>query len=316
LADPEAGPSGRPRCSAEARRRGDPLAGTASHVRNWLLLEQPGAWGADAVRESRLPGTVALALHERAHAAKVRLILIRRPERGPDGLNVFLAHTGGTRTRPVVFHGAVDDPASLLDFDLHPLASGRPVGFGRRHEGPLFLVCTNGRHDVCCAERGRPLFRALAREFPESTWECSHIGGDRFAGNVVCFPHGVYYGWVEPDEAAALARAYEQGRLDLRRYRGRSSWPDEIQAAEHFLRVERGLDRIDDLVPERRMRRRDGTVEIRFRDGRGDRVVVRVRDEPRASVLLTCRATEPTPPRAFELTSITGVGDERAPGPR
>jgi len=304
LADPAARPSARPRCSAEARERDDPLAGTASHVRNWLLLEQPGAWGAEAVLESRLSREVAQALHERAHAAKVRVILIRHPDRRPDGLNRFLAHTGGTRTAPVLFHGVLDDPAALLDLDLHPLGAGRPVGFGRRHDDPLFLVCTNGRHDVCCAERGRPTFRALAGEYPERTWECSHIGGDRFAGNVLCFPHGVYYGWVEPDEAPALARAYEAGRLDLRRYRGRSSWPLEIQAAEHFLRVERGLTVIDDVIPERRRRHPHGSVEVvfRHRDGRAD--VVLVQEGSGEPVLLTCRAPEPVAPRTFQLLSI------------
>ena len=76
-------------------------------------------------------------------------------------------------------------------------------------------MCTNGRHDVCCAERGRPLYRALAEEFPEQTWECSHIGGDRFAGNAVCFPHGVYFGWLEPQDAPGTIRRYAQGAIDL-----------------------------------------------------------------------------------------------------
>jgi len=301
LADGDASLAGRPRCSAEARRLGDPLAGTASHVRNWLLLEQPGAWGIDPLFDSRLPGPVARALHERAHGLKIRLILIRRPDRRPDGLNVFLAHTGGTRTRPALFRGVVDDPASLLDLDLRPLHAGKPVGFGERIEGPLFLVCTNGRHDVCCAERGRPVFRALAGEFPERTWECSHIGGDRFAGNVVCFPHGIYYGWVEPAEAPALARAYERGRLDLRRYRGRSSWPVEIQAAEHALRERLGLVSVGDLMPVRRVAGGNGVVEVTFQDGSGNQHAVRIGPAAREPRYLTCRAEAPTVPRAFEV---------------
>ena len=32
-------------------------------------------------------------------------------------------------------------------------------------------------------------------------WQSSHIGGDRFAGNVVFLPEGLYYGRVEPAEA-------------------------------------------------------------------------------------------------------------------
>ena len=43
------------RCSAAALDRGDSIAGTASTVRSFLLVENPGPWGVDAVRDSRLP---------------------------------------------------------------------------------------------------------------------------------------------------------------------------------------------------------------------------------------------------------------------
>ena len=59
------------------------------------------------------------------------------------------------------------------------------------HRDPLVLVCTNGRHDPCCATFGRPLARVLregARR--DDVWECSHIGGDRFAANIVILPEG------------------------------------------------------------------------------------------------------------------------------
>src|SRR5688572_32757811 len=34
----------------------------------------------------------------------------------------------------------------------------------------------------------RSIARALAAEDEENVWECSHIGGDRFAANLICFP--------------------------------------------------------------------------------------------------------------------------------
>jgi len=294
----------RPRCSLEARRRKDQVAATASHVRNWLLLEQPGAWGPDAVMQSRLHRGLAAALHERLHQLGIRLVLLRKPDRRPNGRNVYLAHTGGSRTAPLLLHGVLDDPASLLEFDFRPLTAGQPVGFGRALDGPLFLVCTNGRHDVCCAERGRPLYRALAAEFPEETWECSHIGGDRFAGNLVCFPHGAYFGWVEELEIIPIARSYADGILDLVRYRGRSSWATDIQAAEHFVRMEHGLRGVETLIPERRRRMKDGVAEVRFRARDGQRHTAVVRSVPSEPQLLTCTASEPAEPGTFELVSL------------
>ncbi|PFK65638.1 sucrase ferredoxin, partial [Priestia megaterium] len=68
---------------------------------------------------------------------------------------------------------------------------------------PVILVCAHGRHDPCCAVRGLPVGRALGERWPEQVWECSHIGGDRFAANVVVAPDGVYYGGLDAKSAVA-----------------------------------------------------------------------------------------------------------------
>ncbi|HZB24385.1 MAG TPA: hypothetical protein VE444_11130 [Gaiellaceae bacterium] len=41
------------RCSQASETRGEPMAGTASTVRSWILLEDPGPWGGDALRDAR-----------------------------------------------------------------------------------------------------------------------------------------------------------------------------------------------------------------------------------------------------------------------
>ena len=46
---------------------------------------------------------------------------------------------------------------------LAALGAGRSVGLTPEAD-PVLAVCTHGRHDACCAERGRPLARALAAE--------------------------------------------------------------------------------------------------------------------------------------------------------
>ena len=46
---------GRPRCSGESLGREEELFTTASLVNTWILFEQPGAWGPDALTESGFP---------------------------------------------------------------------------------------------------------------------------------------------------------------------------------------------------------------------------------------------------------------------
>jgi hypothetical protein len=129
---------------------------------------------------------------------------------------------------------------------------------GDRAGAPLFVVCTHGRRDPCCAERGRPLAEAAAAAGREAVWESTHVGGDRFAGNLVSFPHGLYFGRVEPEEVADLMRAYGEGTIaPLHRFRGRSSDAFHVQAADRAVRDHLGLDRIDDVVVVRDIRRGD-----------------------------------------------------------
>jgi hypothetical protein len=288
------------RCSAISRAAGESLVGTASTVRSWLLLDWPGPWGSDALRSPRLPQAVRGPLRERANETGVRVVLIRRVGRptGEPGRVAFLIHTGPERAWAE--RAELNDAADLLEADLEALAAGTPPGFGAPHLQPVYVVCTHGRRDPCCAERGRPLAAALAGARPGAVWESSHIGGDRFAGNVVSFPHGLYHGWVEPPEGAEVAEAYERGEVRLDGYRGRSCYGFAVQVAEAHVRQREGIVGVDALRLTG-VTRSGPHVEARFalEDGREVGVTVRVgRADPRP---LTCHSEHPGRPRTFTV---------------
>jgi hypothetical protein len=116
---------------------------------------------------------------------------------------------------------------------------------------PTYLVCTHGAHDVCCAVRGRPLARALPTVGPPAdVWETSHLGGDRFAANVVVLPWGFLYGQV-PEDGGGLVAEHAAGRVALPFLRGRTGLAPAAQAAQHHARRELGLLGVHDLAPRR-----------------------------------------------------------------
>ena len=284
------------------------MAGTASTVRSWLLLEDPGPWGRDALRDARLPERVGLELQRRCRAAGVRPLLIRRASSNAsfeDGLACLAIRSGPEP--PWIERTRLPKATDTLDLDLPALGRGVRPGF-EPVDGPLFLVCTHGRRDVCCAERGRTLAQALASAFPDPTWESSHVGGDRFAGNLIAFPHGLYLGRVGPDEAAEVARAYADGRVSLQHLRGRSCYPMPVQAAEHALRTREGFDRVDDVGLER-TEERDGVSTSIFPTPKG-RFSVSVAIEESAPSFLTCHSHVAEPAPAYRTISI-----ERRPDP-
>jgi hypothetical protein len=233
--------SSRPFCSDISRENDEPLGATASRIDRWLLVEYRGLWSSDALVGSGLSDQVKAWLRQlRSAEPRTRLIFIRRPDRRRrEELAVYVADSREGHERLGYLEVLSHDALRGLD----------PWQEAAALAGPLFLVCTHGKHDPCCARRGRPLFEALSEQLdPESVWQCTHIGGDRFAGNVVCLPHGVYYGRVEREDVPALVDDYLGGHVSLTHYRGRSCWPFAVQAAERRIRAEEGLTSLDDLA--------------------------------------------------------------------
>jgi hypothetical protein len=291
-------------CATLSRALEEPLYGTASVVRGWVLLEQAGPWGMEAVTESRLDPDLARALHRAAEAAHLRLLLIRRPGRGASQPRTcFVAHT--SRRGRWLERRRLDDPAELLELDMARVVAGERPRFGEEATEPVYLACTNGRHDRCCATYGRPLALALQASHGELVWESSHVGGDRFAGNLVCLPDGHYFGRVGPADAERVVGLHRKGTIDLDHWRGCCIDPPVVQAAEWFARHRTGLANFDDLVLDGRGRLEGGVDAVRFRlpDGARLRVVLRAtRDaDPRP---LTCHSTQPESPLVFSLLEL------------
>ncbi|HEX8803038.1 MAG TPA: sucrase ferredoxin [Acidimicrobiales bacterium] len=305
------------RCARESAARGEPLAGTASRVRRWMVVEQPGAWGHDAVTHSGLDADVGRALADAARAAGVRVLLARRPgwQRAGEARRVFLAHSGAGARWLEQVDLPTDDQAALLALDLRALARAAPPGLGEPGPSALVLVCTNGRHDPCCADHGRPIVRRFAALGVADVWECSHVGGDRFAGNLVFLPDGVYVGRVDADAAPGLVADYRRGLLDLGRYRGRSFHPPLVQVAEVHARThldERRLDGVT-VVAAEASSNDEATVHVAQRDGPTVEVVVIRR--PGDPVHLTCRAPRPAVPWRYEVRTTRVLGPTGASPP-
>jgi hypothetical protein len=213
----------------------------------WLLLEHPGPWDRDV---AGMPAVAGLAAGAAGHGVRVQLI--RRPGRRrpvPPAM-VYLAWSGGLANRPWAEAREVADLGELERLDLAALAVGRPPGFGAPLAEALFLVCTHGRRNVCCARLGGPIARELATRYSDHVWETTHVGGDRFAGNLVCLPHGLYYGDLTAADAVRAADSYRHGRIALDRYRGRGGLPSVAQAAEHAVRERLGADGAGDVSVE------------------------------------------------------------------
>ncbi len=296
-------------CSELSQANGESLAATASRVDHWLIVEYRGVWARDELAGSLLAPAVKEHLGGQLdRLRRSRLLFVRRPERrGRSGLAVFY---GRTSERDPWFRGleveAYDD---LVELDFATALEGGEQA-GRPLEHPLLVVCAHGKRDPCCARAGRPLYEGLREAADEGwVWQSTHVGGDRFAGNLVCFPEGVYYGRVTRLAALDVLSEHLSGRLALAHYRGRCCHSVAVQAAELEIRRRTGLRGIVDVTAEGVVRIADDAWRVRLLAA-GARYEVDVAAEHGELTLLTCSSPTAKSPRRFVVRSARTL-----PGP-
>jgi hypothetical protein len=231
-------------CSELAEAAGEQLIGTATQAERWLLLEVRSPWGRDALPDSDL----LPAVKERLGAwldetPRSRVMFVRKPERRDlPSLALFLArvreHDGLLRRLDLERHEDLLEH-TLDDHTGHSVAT------------TMWLVCTHGRRDPCCARLGVPLYDALRHLVPaDSLWQSSHHGGHRFAANLLALPYGVQLGRVRPGDAPSVVDQIENRMIPLAHYRGRTLYRPEVQAAEAAVRARLGVSAIGALSHE------------------------------------------------------------------
>jgi hypothetical protein len=329
-------------CAALADRRGESLVATAPPAERWLLIESRTPWPRNALttlhssttptpHHPPTPGPAATApgsaevragqglggeltavgglADEIARLCRelgYRPVLIRRYGRGDRSVARRWGLVDCRPGRESVRWGALPSDEHLLEV----LAGADP---GELSHEPLYLVCTHGRHDACCAVRGRPVAAALAAAYPERTWECSHVGGDRFAANVVVLPHGLFYGHVAAPRAVELAKHYDEGLVVPDLLRGSGAFTPPVQAAQHYARAAGHSLALNTLLPTsvRQLPNNhwqiDLTTDTELPTDRGRvRVEVSVHVDT-VDVRLTCAGTAPAQVRRFELRGLTST---------
>jgi hypothetical protein len=295
----------RPLCADVSAQSDEPMAATASRVEHWLLIEYGGYWPYEPLDAAVFAGRLREHLvAQLASLRYARLLLVKRPGRGrEDRVRVVYGATPehGRRFYTLELDGHPD----LLDLDVASALRGDAPPPGEPLDHPLLLVCTHGIRDRCCARYGQALSREVHRSVdPEWLWQSTHVGGDRFAGNLVVLPEGLYFGRVGRTDVAPLLASYLGGRVELQLYRGRSCYAFPVQAAEAHVRAATALTGFHDLrlLGARKTAPDAWTVEL-LAELAGvvhELEVGVVVGEPS---FLTCKAETPKPPRHFVVRS-------------
>ena len=288
-------------CSQLSSTSGEAIYGTAGNGTDvWFVLELPGVWGAKAMEESKLDDALKAHLQQAVAATPgARLQLIKRGEnRNGQSLSFFIGLS--MQDTAALYRFELADFTDLAAMDLPAMVAeirSAPARYAaHKHDEPLFLVCTNGSRDRCCATLGVPVYLTMAAYAGDQVWQTSHTGGHRFAATMIVLPHGLYYGRLSAEDALPIVDSYNAGDVyALDRYRGRSCFKAPVQAAEYYLRAETQMQSLDAFALLD-VNQEDDVWTCRFRS-KGDDLVHELfvlTEESEFANPLSCRITAAT----------------------
>ena len=194
---------------------GEEPAGSAAPFADYLLVEVAPPWKEDVITSRRFPEGIKESVERARNAGyldkltalkpdpeysregHLRMILFRRPPG-----RFFATYE---REEYVAPHGEIVPLIEALTVGPEKLSR-----FARYREDTShlrdILVCTHGSRDVCCGKFGYPLYEELHQKYATGSevrrlriWQTSHVGGHRFAPNLLDLPEGRYWGRMGPE---------------------------------------------------------------------------------------------------------------------
>ena len=316
-------------CSRDALDAHEPLDGTAPYATAWIVIEQPGPWGRDALSDSHLDRRFATHLMK-AKGTGVSVLLARHRDR-PERAQTASRHVWVARSAPggvLMRHAEVDSLEALLTWDLTAIGAGSLPAFGTVARTPVTFICTHSGRDRCCAVHGRALVNDLMSRLDayqrSHVWECSHIGGHRFAPVSLTLPSGAVHGRLDVESVLRVVEGAPDGRVVLAHLRGRSALTAPLQVAATAAQRQWAVEDVDALDvlhvvdgspravrPPMAPLEDDAPVvaEVRHADGRSWRAVVTPRALERER-MESC-GKSPVPGIRWECGDLVSVDDWR-----
>ena len=232
-------------CSTASLEAGEVLFGTAPRVDTYFLLEYSGIWEAKAFEQSSLPEVVKAYIGSLLKRFPFTKLLLVKSITSHHGSGITFCVGSVRESNPVLYEFHLQTYQDLLELDVPAVIDGSLQYQANQRQSPLFLVCANGRRDACCARLGTPVFLELQKQARGDAWEATHMGGHRFAANLLYLPYGILYGRVEPSDVRPIMEATRHNQVALEHYRGRSCYDEAVQAADYCLRQVTGALELD-----------------------------------------------------------------------
>jgi len=215
-------------CSTASRYFKEQLAGTAANSGTFILIEHANPFP-EKIIEAHFDAEWIRGMQLLAKSMKGKVLLIRNKKTNFKDCRISFVDCSACRYFTI--QTAIDN---LHNIDLPGYIASPDTVW---QTDPFFVICTNGKKDKCCAKFGFPVYKFFESFNADvNVWECSHVGGDRFAANVVAMPFGIYYGHVAVEDVGHIMVRTLLRKIYKNKFRGLSRRSFYEQAIECHLR--------------------------------------------------------------------------------
>ncbi len=215
-------------CSTASRYFKEQLEGTASNSAAFILIEHCNPFP-EKVSQAHFDKDWLKEMQLYAKSIKAKLLLIRNQKTNFKDCKITYVDC-----KQSSYFSMNTTIANLPTIKLADYVNAANTTW---QTDPFFLVCSNGNKDKCCAKFGFPVYKFFESFNADvNVWECSHVGGDRFAANVVVMPFGIYYGHVSVEDVGHILVRTLLRKIYKNKFRGLSRRSFYEQAIECYLR--------------------------------------------------------------------------------
>ena len=191
-------------CAEVAQADGEPMAGTADVVDVWIMLEYLPAWTAKATTDNALATPTKAWLKQLADQVTAR------------GLKAAAAADPPSRTRSHrcdadAGHAARTASRWRLRTTTRSLRCRSKRSRPRRSKPLRSISCAPTANATCAARvSGCRRTPRCANGLADRAWQTTHVGGHRFAPNVLTLPQAALYGRVQPADVGEFVDAVDR----------------------------------------------------------------------------------------------------------
>lgn len=230
-------------CFDDSLQSSEHLFGTVPNVNFWILIEYKDSWEKKAFNNCNIDADVKSVIRKLAgRYTKSRIQLIKNGYSNKDHIKLYIAIT--TETQKELFEFKIASYRDILEIDFNNELSDSTL-----KTDPVLLICTHGSYDNCCGEKGLELFNHITKDEKDfEVWKTTHLGGHRFAANLLILPDGIYYGRINKQNYDKIRKSHRSNHLEINMLRGRCFYTAGVQAAEYYLRSKLDYTDHDNII--------------------------------------------------------------------